>query len=224
MNDDDLSPAPEWLTAALADTPPVSADARETAISRALEVFDQMHTAPNVVAFPGRRRWYRPVAAAAAVMLLGVVTVGALRGMNSADSDMSSSGTVPAEVAGAKTVASAADASAAGEAATPTINAINATAMVVAEITSEEQLRSLPSPEAAPNMQDTVTSTTYTDSVRSSIYVALNFPFECPLTADQVVLGEITWQGQPAAAVRDTVTGVTQAIDPQCNVLTTVEP
>jgi hypothetical protein len=55
-------------------------------------------------------------------------------------------------------------------------------------------------------------------------FVATSFPFTCELSADQVVLGEISWQGTPAVAVRDTVTGVTEAIDQQCNVLATVEP
>jgi hypothetical protein len=52
----------------------------------------------------------------------------------------------------------------------------------------------------------------------------LVFPFTCPLTAQQVFIAEISWQGTPAAAVRDTVTGITQAIDPHCKVLVSVEP
>jgi hypothetical protein len=227
MNDDDLTPAPEWLTAALADTPPVSADARETAISRALDVFDRMHTAPNVVAFPNRRRWYRPVAAAAAVAVLGVVAVGALTGLSGSDSDMSSSASVLSDDALAKTSPASQDA---GGGATPTINAINATAMVVPAVSSEDQLRALPTPEAAlPDLTATTVSAaaaeTIVDTTRASAaYTAITFAFDCQLTADQVVLGEITWMGQQAAAVRDTVTGVTQAIDPQCNVLATVAP
>jgi hypothetical protein len=45
------------------------------------------------------------------------------------------------------------------------------------------------------------------------------FPFTCPLTADQVFIAEISWKGTPAAAVRNTVKNITQAIDQQCNVL-----
>jgi len=221
MNDDDLTPAPEWLTAALADTPPVSVDAREAAISRALDVFDRMHTAPNVVAFPDRRRWYRPVAAAAAVALLGVVAVGALRGLGGSDSDMSSSATVAPEAASAKTAESAADAGAGGG-AVPTINAINQTANVVAAISSDDELRALPTPEAI--VAESAPAETSGDAATTMYVLTLTFSFDCPLTPEQVVLGEITWQGQVAAAVRDTVTGVTQALDPQCNVLATVEP
>ena len=48
---------------------------------------------------------------------------------------------------------------------------------------------------------------------------ATSFAFDCTLTANQVILLEISWRGTPAVAVRDTVTGVIQAIDAQCNVL-----
>ncbi|MFM7687476.1 MAG: hypothetical protein ACKPDI_16370 [Actinomycetota bacterium] len=230
MNDDDLTPAPEWLTAALADTPPVSSDAREAAIARALDVFDRMHTAPNVVAFPNRRRWYRPVAAAAAVVLLGVVTIGAINGLGGSDSDMSSSGTVATDAAAAETARSAADSMptgmVAGGGAESTIDAINATAIVVPDIATEDQLRALPIAESAPSTMAAAETTAHSGAVTTppAAYTQLGFAFDCPLTADQVVLGAITWQGQPAAAVRDTVTGVTQAVDPQCNVLASVEP
>jgi hypothetical protein len=225
MNDDDLTPAPEWLTAALADTPPVSADAREAAISRALEVFDRMHTAPNVVAFPNRRRWYRPVAAAAAVMLLGVVAVGALKGAGGSDQDMSSSGTVAVEASNAKTTGGATQ-----DAAAATINAINAAAGVVVEISTDDQLRMMTLPEMVPVTDpgalatESMAPATTVQYPTGFTFVATSFPFTCELSADQVVLGEISWQGTPAVAVRDTVTGVTEAIDQQCNVLATVEP
>jgi hypothetical protein len=225
MNDDDLTPAPEWLTAALADTPPVSADAREAAISRALEVFDRMHTAPNVVAFPNRRRWYRPVAAAAAVMLLGVVAVGALKGAGGSDQDMSSSGTVAVEASNAKTSGGATQ-----DAAAATINAINAAAGVVVEISTDDQLRMMTLPEMVPVTDpgalatESMAPATTVQYPTGFTFVATSFPFTCELSADQVVLGEISWQGTPAVAVRDTVTGVTEAIDQQCNVLATVEP
>jgi hypothetical protein len=225
MNDDDLTPAPEWLTAALADTPPVSADAREAAISRALEVFDRMHTAPNVVAFPNRRRWYRPVAAAAAVMLLGVVAVGALKGVGGSDQDMSSSGTVAVEASNAKTSGGATQ-----DAAAATINAINAAAGVVVEISTDDQLRMMTLPEMVPVTDpgalatESMAPATTVQYPTGFTFVATSFPFTCELSADQVVLGEISWQGTPAVAVRDTVTGVTEAIDQQCNVLATVEP
>lgn len=225
MNDDDLTPAPEWLTAALADTPPVSADAREAAISRALEVFDRMHTAPNVVAFPNRRRWYRPVAAAAAVMLLGVVAVGALKGVGGSDQDMSSSGTVAVEASNAKTSGGATQ-----DAAAATINAINAAAGVVVEISTDDQLRMMTLPEMVPVTDpgalatESMAPATTVQYPTGFTFVATSFPFTCELSAAQVVLGEISWQGTPAVAVRDTVTGVTEAIDQQCNVLATVEP
>lgn len=226
MNDDDLTPAPEWLTAALADTPPVSGEARDAAIARALDVFDRMHAAPNVVAFPNRRRWYRPVAAAAAVVLVGVVAVGALNGLGGSDSDMSSSATAPLDVLSSKTAQSAAD-SAEGGGATPTINAINAAAVAVPAVSSDDQLRALPMPDSVSGRSDT-TETSAAEVVAATTGAAavqsLTFAFDCPLAANQVVLGEITWMGQPAAAVRDTVTGVTLAIDPQCSVLATVEP
>ena len=44
------------------------------------------------------------------------------------------------------------------------------------------------------------------------------------LTEDQVFVAAIVYAGTPAIAVRDTVTGVTQALDEQCNVLAEAAP
>jgi len=46
----------------------------------------------------------------------------------------------------------------------------------------------------------------------------------CPLGENQIVVGDIIWIDIPAVAVRDTVSGVVQAIDDQCNVLVAAEP
>jgi hypothetical protein len=46
----------------------------------------------------------------------------------------------------------------------------------------------------------------------------------CPLGTHQVFVAEIVWKTTPAVVVRDTVTGVIQAIDDQCTVLAEATP
>ncbi len=45
-----------------------------------------------------------------------------------------------------------------------------------------------------------------------------------PRPATQVFVADILYNGRTAIAARDTVTGVTQAIDEQCNVLAEAAP
>jgi negative regulator of sigma E activity len=220
MSDDDLLPEHERVRAALADVPPASAGARDAAIARALVEFDRMHTAPNVVAFPQRRNWLRGVAAAAAVLLIGIVGVSALKGTSQNDSsagEAKTAGTVPTDYViseGGTAAESSADASAAPVAAPPTIATISGAAEALPQVDSPEQLSALA--YAAPDQ-----------NAGTAVVIAtarVSFAFECPLAEHQIVEREIVYQGTPAVLVRDTVSGVMQALDAKCNVLATSQP
>ncbi len=209
---------------------------RETAITAALAEFDRQATVPaapsNVVPFGRRQRWSKVLGVAAAVMLIGVVGVAAVNSFkDSTDSQSSSTaGDDQFTVAAGDAQKTASENSSARP--TVTIGAINAPAVAVPQFTDPSQLREMPLPEALP--AGTVAGASDTTSAPGEINtdtvdtagdsVSPLFSLECPLTEHQVVLGEIVWMTTPAVAVRDTVTGVTQALDHQCNVLVSVEP
>lgn len=225
MSDDDILPEHERVRAALADVPPASAAARTAAIARALDEFDRMHTAPNVVAFPQRARWYRGVAAAAAVLLVGIIGLGALKGTDSKDSSsaggaarISNPVAYQSNVQGSTelTGRSSTVADAAGIAVpTATIAVISGPADTPVQVASPEQLTTL---DAGDQAVPDASATAVLSSAR------ISFSFACPLDSTQTVVREIVYQGTPAVAVRDTVTGVMQALDAKCNVLATSQP
>jgi hypothetical protein len=225
MSDDDLLPEHERVRAALADVPRASAEQRDTAIARALIEFDRMHTAPNVVAFPQRRRWYSAVAAAAAVLLIGVVGVGALKSTSSNDS--ASSGEARSTTGAYADMAVAvpdsgltAQSQSGGGAETapaPTIIAITGAAEVPPQVATPDQLKTV----ADSSTNGTVVLPT---SSLATAAMRVSFTFPCTLDANVTIVREISYQGTPAVLVRDTVTGMIQAIDAQCNVLATSQP
>jgi hypothetical protein len=92
--------------------------------------------------------------------------------------------------------------------------ATETTAAAAGEVTSA------PDTQSGTGTADTSASAVVATSRAS----AFSFAFDCPLEPTQVVLLEITWKGTPAVAVRDTVTGVIQAVDAQCTVLATAGP
>lgn len=215
-----------------ADTAPVAAAAAASAPGAA------------VVALPARRRLAGPLlSAAAAVLLVGVIGVAlANRGGN--DSTSSGATDAPAELE----MSSAADTQSAPPAAGPvsTIGSITGGGEVATIIDTPEQLQAMPLPDAlstAPAMATTTTVATTTvpsaqpadtaaaettaagGSAEDSAKVAGGAPvtgaLAC-LTAQQVYLGDIMYQGTYAIAARDTVTGVTQAITDDCTVLVSV--
>lgn len=225
MSDDDILPEHERVRAALADVPPAPAAARSAAIARALDEFDRMHTAPNVVAFPQRARWYRGVAAAAAVLLVGIIGLGALKGTDSNDSSSAGgAASISNPVAYQANSQSSADAANVGGlapastrmvASVSTIAAITGPAEAPIQVASPEQLTTL-------NPPDQVAAEV---SVAASPATArISFSFTCALGADQTVLREIIYQGTPAVAVRDSVTGVIEALDANCTVLARSQP
>jgi hypothetical protein len=170
---------------------------------------------------------------AAAAVILGVVGVAIAKNGNDNSRQSTSAGEKAFDVA-TTAAASAGGALApgtAGGAASSTIGAINSSADALPSYDQPADLRTLPGTEAdvqAPPDSGAPVVPAANSGTPGSNGQPLNgplvFPFTCPLTAQQVFIAEINWQGAPAAAVRDTVTGVTQAIDSQCKVLVSVEP
>jgi hypothetical protein len=244
------------LSAALADTPPATATSRDAAVAAALAEFDVLLAAPaaaaglplapNVVPMRRHARWSRVMLAAAAVALIGVVGVTAIKSLGSGSDDQSSSAIEPA-AKDAGGVEAAADT--AGGGAPQTIGAINGAAAVIPEIEEPAQLNTLSADNLFTTSPDTSAATTAAAAGADSSIAAettspaaatettaagnvaaapsggpatrsvLSFSFDCPLAPNQVIIAEITWKGTPAVAVRDTVSGVTQAVDANCNVL-----
>ena len=220
MSDDDLLPEHERVRAALADVPPASAEARSAAIARALDEFDRLHLAPNVIAFPQRKKWLRGIAAAAAVLLIGVIGVGALKGTSQNDSSAGEAQIAPSSPIAdmSSTKAGADTSSATAMVVTPapasTIAEISGAAEAVPQVASPDQLKSVA--YAIPDQSS--------QSAAPAATARISFPFDCPLAEHQVVEREIVYQGTPAVLVRDTVSGVMQALDAKCNVLATSQP
>ncbi|HNJ96497.1 MAG TPA: hypothetical protein PLV13_00105 [Ilumatobacteraceae bacterium] len=211
---DDVRDAP--LRAALADVPRAPAAVKDAAIAAALALYDTQvtgteapHQAAAVVSLDSRRRWpTRVLTAAAAVAAVGVIGVTALRGNDKASDSNSASADEYAVVMGA----TATTAATAGGAA-PTADSFIAVATPIIAVNSPEQLRDLVAAKVAPEVAADA------NEARDSGSPAL----AC-LTSDQQYIADITYAGTPAIAARDTVTGVIQAIDEQCNVLAEVKP
>lgn len=204
------------LRSRLADISDLAADtARDAAIGAALAEFDTIHAAPAVgadvapvVDIAAHRRWpARLLAAAAVVALLGVAGV-AVFGGNGGDGGSKSSTALPEGRTQAGDVV--------GGAPQSTIGAINAAADPRLSITDPRQLHDLQ--PAATDRNGAQGPTSLPPSVDGK-YAAV----PC-LGPHQIFLALIFYDGKPAIAVRDTVTGVTQAIDDQCHVLVEVRP
>ena len=185
---------------------------REAAIAAATGEYDTRHSNGNVISLAGRRRWPTAVmSAAAAVVLLGVVSISVLSNSDDKQSDTASVATVP------KLEASTAD-DAVGAALPENSGGEVLVAMDAAlAIEDPQDLLALPYPPVAPPA-DTAQGTDE-DAQRSNNLDAL----AC-MAGNQVFLADIYFQGMLAIAVRDTVTGVTEAIDGSCTVLARVAP
>jgi hypothetical protein len=207
----------------------------------------------NVVPMQRRTRFSRVMLSAAAALLIGGVGVVAINSFGGSSNDQSSTAD-PAAKEFADTEATGAGDAGGGDTggATPqTINAINGAASAVPALDEPQDLLALaaaPGPDtiaaatettAAGALQTTIAGATETTAASAALPSAAtadaaiapatrgvtpSFGFPCPLAPTQVVVVEITWKGVPAVAVRDTVSGVIQAIDAQCTVLATVEP
>ena len=186
----------------------VSAAVRDAAIASALGEFG---VGGNIVSLDSRRRWPNKVlSAAAAVVLLGVVGITVLSNISDDKSETSSRESEPKfEANTAQDAAGAAPADTAG-------GEVSISMAPPIVIDDRQQLLALtvplpPTAEAPPDAD--------TQRVESFNVEAL----AC-MDDDQVFLADILYQGTLAIAVRDTVTGVTEAIDSTCTVLASVSP
>lgn len=209
----------------LADVPPAPIEARERALAAALAVFEELHSATPaaaaaapaglapVVRLADRRRWpSRVLAAAAAVMVLGIVGVSVFRSPGGNDSASQGTELARGEMA-------------ADQVATATIGAINAPASPAIAVHSPEELAALAEAKLAPTpLASSPDTTTAADGeVAGASVGGGSLALGC-LDDTQVFVADILYNGRTAIAARDTVTGVTQAIDEQCNVLAEAAP
>jgi hypothetical protein len=215
----------------------VDASVREAAVSVAMAEYDRLVTARatgssspvgggQVVDIASRRRWPMRVAAvAAAAALLGVVGVAAFGRTGDPEysaSDQSAAERIEIASGDAGTGGGAQeDGSGADEYASPTIGVINAPAEVVIAVNSPQQLLDLVAAKLAP-LPDAPEADD-AGGAGGEMMANGSAALQC-LTEDQVFVAAIVYAGTPAIAVRDTVTGVTQALDEQCNVLAEAAP
>ena len=229
---------------AIAAAVPVSAQARDAALAAALAEFDVLHAASgvpaapsNVVALDSRRRFMRLVTGVAAAVVLvgvGIVAVGGLRGNSAQESTSKGAPTADASV----TVAG-------GGAPVSTIGAITGPAQAVPTLSDPQQLLAVatqpgigandpnvatagsvvpPSDSSAGVPEGTTGGSTAGNTAGGSETFVTRVAQRCPLAEHQQFVAEIVWKSTPAMVVRDTVTGVVQAIDDQCTVLAEATP
>lgn len=216
------------------------------------DLTDAEVAAPGNVVPLRRHRWSRVVLSAAAALLIGGVAVAAIDSFGGSSDDQSGSaepavqkaadtgdaagGAAPQTISAIEGAASpvpvlddaadlqayavspdtSADAVTAGG-ATETVAAAETTAAGAGTATTAAAAETTAGAESAP--QSAVPA-----AAPTSRAVVLSFPFDCPLEPTQVVVQEISWQGTPAVVVRDTVSGVIQAVDGECNVLASTQP
>ena len=210
----------KWFIAAV---PVVSDTVRDVAVASALGEFE---VAGNVVSLATHRRWPSKVlSAAAAVVLLGVVGVTVLRSSNDDKSETASRDAEPKLDANPsdQAVGAGVPETAGGEVSISLASPI--------AIDDPQQLLSLtvPSPTVgappdADNGSDTTGSSTTGAVADTQRVESFNVEALACMSDDQVFLADIYYQGTLAIAVRDTVTGVTEAIDGNCTVLASVSP
>jgi hypothetical protein len=226
------------VRAQLVDVPPAPGGAFDTALVAALAEFDtpaKPAVAP-VIALAPRRRWAGPLlSAAAAVLLIGAigVAINSSGGTDSESASMDTSAKVQAADAATETQM-------ASDTLAPmsTIGSINSGGQVALVVNTPEELLALelPMPATVPT-GDAVDTTAAAAETTANTTAAGEAPVDSSrtmtsyarpaigcLSAQQVFLADIQYQGVFAIAARDTVTGVTSAIDDDCNVLVSVGP
>lgn len=202
----------------VASVPVASAAVREVALTSALAQFDAIGSGSNVISLDSRRRWpTRVMSAAAAVVLLGVVGISVLQS--------------PGDDKSADTASREADPKFEAQTADDAIGAA-----VPDTATGEEVLIGMASPIVIDDPQQLLELTlplpptpdadggSDTSSPASQRGESSNVDALACMTDDQEFLADIYYQGTLAIAVRDTVTGVTEAIDSTCTVLASVTP
>ena len=221
------------VRAALSDVEPVADSTKASALAAALAEFDALRApasrtaTPTVISLQSRRlRAYRVVmgVAAAAVVVVAIAALGSAGGN---DAKSSSSATQPPTAAAealpqlkvaADTAAPAATAAAAAggnafpqssEATLPAIDTREELQQFAASVESGDIAATSPAPAgtAAPA------------AVEAPADGGTFAQLAC-INSDQTVLGDISYQGTPAYAVRNTTSGALQALDAtDCHVL-----
>lgn len=250
MNDPTPDPALEHeqipphhavVRAVLSEVDPAPHDHRERSIAAALAVFDAHHSVPSLDAaraarLSRTRRWNTVLAAAAAVVLLGIVGTNLLRGMSGNDEESASMMTVAAS-----------EADMASGAMAPTEQTASGDQKATAEtLGGESQLEGLTTtmPNSSQTTLVTVSTTggivgpafvtpaisspeellTLPESIPSDPSLAtITDVFVCDLMQGDVVIGRITYAGLDAIAVRTADDGVI-AFDLECAVLAEAKP
>jgi hypothetical protein len=223
------------VRAALSDVAPVDGSAKDAAFSAALAEFDALHVAATaaapvatVTSLQSRRRAYRAltsVAAAVAILAIGVAAINSTRGGDNKSSsgverNAAPAGTIAPSAVDTPTLkATAATAAAAGTAAPPA--AESAAAASQADDATAGATTAAPPPVdtkdalieyaagiegvAAPSPQSPTTTVPADTSFGSP-------PVACLTSHQRVLGGPITVNGVLAYAVRDTSDGALQAI------------
>lgn len=209
---------------------------------------DQQPVAAPVVSLAERRRWPKVVlSVAAAALLVGGVGIAALNNRGSDSKTSSAINTESQQMSPADSEAASSNV-ADGKAPASTIGSINgAGASVSLQINTPEELLALQAPAdlAFDSIPAPLTSTTTAPETTAPAQAvtaapsggapdaaetrlaASNYsssPAIACLTAQQIFLADIQYQGVFGIAARDTVTGVTQAIADDCTVLVSVGP
>ncbi|MDO8361586.1 MAG: hypothetical protein Q7V88_01700 [Actinomycetota bacterium] len=238
------------LRSGVADVAPPAASQRDAAIAAALAEFDTLQAAPGaddatatgqatthiapVLSLAARRkRMYTFISAAAAVLLVGVVGMSVLKNAGSGDDE--SAAVTSSKDFSAESNSAGAPAEVTGDRVASTIGSIGGDQVVTVALQIDDPagLAALPLPAAdadggtqeatadsmsvEPGASDTL-GTTETMLAPTASYFR---PAMACLGPNQVFLADIIYQGTLAIAVRDTVTGVTTAIDDNCTVLAT---
>ena len=230
------------VRAALGDVPPVVGSAQDDAVAAALAEFDARHVAittaapvATVTSLQSHRRVYRAltsVAAAVAILAIGVAAISGGRGNDSksssaVDRNAAPAGTIAASPVDAPSLKVSANTAAAAGTAAPSAAAESVAAATAGADVSGGTTAAIPEVDtkaalaeyaqrlqtAAPAPQSPTTTAQADTSFGST-------PVAC-LTPRQVVLGgPISVNGILAYAIRDTANGDLQAIDANdCTVL-----
>ena len=222
------------VRSALGEIDPSDGNARDAAVAAALAEFDARHVAVSAAVRPAtvtslqsRRRTYRAltsVAAAVAVLAIGIVAVNGTRGGDDKSSsevalNAAPAGTIaPSEAPAVK--AAAATGAAAGTAAPSAAETVaaasragdataGATAAAPPRVDTKDALVQYAARiegVAAPSPQSPTTTVQADGSFGSA-------PVPCLTSHQEVLGGPITVKGTPAVAVRDRSNGALQAID-----------
>jgi len=218
----------------IAVVPSPSAAIRDAGIAAALAEFDVLGTsnplstgnplaAGQVVSLASRRRWPTKVlTAAAAVVLIGVVGISVLRSGQDSNSDTVS--LAPDTKRSDTSVAEGAAGNA--QPATASDDVVLQSVAPALEIDDPQDLLTLtpatPLSADAPTADTTAAAGEATPSPER--FDSYNVNALACMGDTQVFLADISYRGMLAIAVRDTVTGVTEAIDGNCTVLARVNP